>query len=115
IGNDVWIGENVTLGHGVRIGDGSVIASNSVVTKDVEAYTVVGGVPARVIKKRFSDSVIRRLKNVSWWDYSPDAISDLDMKHPENFCGQMELRIQDGIESFNPKKLYFKDFATQTK
>jgi acetyltransferase-like isoleucine patch superfamily enzyme len=58
IGSEVWIGQNVTLIHGVKIGRGSVVAAGSVVTKDVEPYTIVGGVPAKVIKKRFTDKEI---------------------------------------------------------
>lgn len=60
IGSDVWIGQNVTLIHGVKIGRGAVVAAGSVVTKDVEPYSVVGGVPAREIRKRFTKDEIRR-------------------------------------------------------
>ena len=59
IGHDVWIGSGVVVLRGVRIGNGAVIAAGSVVTRDVDAYTVVGGVPARYIKMRFADSVLR--------------------------------------------------------
>ncbi len=67
IGNDVWIGANVTILDGVYIGDGAVIASNSLVNKDVEAYTIVGGVPAKPIKKRFDDEIISVLLDYKWW------------------------------------------------
>jgi len=69
IGNDVWIGHGVTIKQGVKVGDGSVVGSNSVVTKDVPPYAVVAGVPARIIKYRFSIEVIIRLKQLSWWDF----------------------------------------------
>lgn len=68
IGNDVWIGSNVTIMSGVKIGDGSVIAANSTVVKNVEPYSIVGGVPAKLIKKRFDDSTIEYLLNSKWWD-----------------------------------------------
>ncbi|MBR5683116.1 MAG: CatB-related O-acetyltransferase [Ruminococcus sp.] len=68
IGNDVWIGENVMLKGGIRIGDGAIIAMGAVVTKDVAPYTIVGGVPAKVISKRFDDSIIEKLVSLKWWE-----------------------------------------------
>ncbi len=70
IGNDVWIGDRVTIIGGVKIGDGAVIAAGAVVTKDVEPYEIVGGVPAKRIKKRFSDERISYLLNLKWWSKS---------------------------------------------
>ena len=68
IGNDVWIGANVVVLDGVTIGDGCVIGANSIVTKDVEAYSIVGGVPAKLIKKRFNDFVVNKLIKSNWWN-----------------------------------------------
>lgn len=68
IGNDVWICANVVIADGVKIGDGAIIASNSVVNSDVEPYTIVGGVPAKIIRKRFADNQIEILKKSKWWD-----------------------------------------------
>jgi Acetyltransferase (isoleucine patch superfamily) len=68
IGNDVWIGANVSLMDGIKIGDGAIIAANALVVKDVEPYTIVGGVPAKIIKKRFSEDEITFLMEVKWWD-----------------------------------------------
>ena len=68
IGNDVWIGENVTIIAGVRIGDGAMIAAGAVVTKDVEPYTIVGGVPAKPIRKRFDVKDIEFLLRFRWWN-----------------------------------------------
>lgn len=72
IGNDVWIGENVTIIAGIKIGDGAMIAAGAVVTKDVEPYTIVGGVPARFIRKRFDEDDVDFLTRFQWWnkDYS---------------------------------------------
>jgi virginiamycin A acetyltransferase len=75
IGNDVWIGNDVTFMPGVKVGDGAIIASKSVVTKDVAAYTVVGGNPAKLIRQRFSDEVIAKLLEVQWWNWSIDKIA----------------------------------------
>lgn len=68
IGNDVWIGSDVKIMDGVTIGDGVIVASGAVVTKDIPPYTIVGGVPAKIIRPRFSDEQIRRLQNICWWD-----------------------------------------------
>jgi virginiamycin A acetyltransferase len=76
IGNDVWIGLDVTIMPGVKIGDGSIIGAKSVVTKDVEPYTIVGGNPAKEIKKRFSDSKIKELLQIKWWDFEEQVISE---------------------------------------
>ena len=68
IGNDVWIGEDVSIIEGVTIGDGAIIAAGALVTKNVEAYTIIGGIPAQIIKKRFKDSEIEYLQKLKWWD-----------------------------------------------
>lgn len=74
IGNDVWIGYEAVIMSGVTIGDGAIIGARAVVTKDVPPYTIVGGMPARVIRKRFSDEIISTLLNVKWWDWSFERI-----------------------------------------
>ena len=76
IGNDVWIGNGVTIMSGVKIGDGAVIACNSHVVKDVEPYTMVGGNPAQLIKKRFTDEQIEKLLQIKWWDWDVQKIND---------------------------------------
>jgi virginiamycin A acetyltransferase len=75
IGNDVWIGYNATIMAGVTIGDGAIIATNATVTKDVEPYSIVGGNPAKEIKKRFSDDVIAKLLEIKWWDWNIEKIT----------------------------------------
>jgi acetyltransferase-like isoleucine patch superfamily enzyme len=74
VGNDVWIGHRSLILANVRIGDGAVVAAGSVVTKDVEPYTMVGGVPARMIKRRFSESQIAELLRIRWWDWPEERI-----------------------------------------
>ena len=74
IGNDVWIGQNATILPGVNIGNGAIIGANSVVGSDVEAYTIVAGNPARIIRKRFDDDLIKLMLEWKWWDYSIDEI-----------------------------------------
>jgi virginiamycin A acetyltransferase len=74
IGNDVWIGQNVTILPGIKIGDGAIIAANATVAKDVEPYTIVGGNPAKLIKKRFSDELVDLLLKLQWWNWDEQKI-----------------------------------------
>jgi len=74
VGNDVWIGTEAVILSGVHIGDGAVIAARAVVTKDVPAYAISAGVPARTIKKRFSDEEIKNLLSIRWWDWDDELI-----------------------------------------
>ncbi|WP_080874464.1 Vat family streptogramin A O-acetyltransferase [Oceanobacillus timonensis] len=76
IGNDVWIGLDALIMPGVKIGDGAVIGAKSVVTKDVEPFMIVGGNPAKQIKKRFSESKINELLKVQWWNLDNQVVSD---------------------------------------
>jgi acetyltransferase-like isoleucine patch superfamily enzyme len=76
IGNDVWIGDSVTLLEGIKIGDGAIIAAGSVVTKDIPPYTIVGGVPARLIRNRFSDKEIDFLIKIKWWNKDEEWIRE---------------------------------------
>ncbi len=74
IGNDVWIGFEAVIMAGVHIGNGAIIGARAVVTKDVAPYTIVGGVPARAIRKRFDDATISRLEGLRWWDWPKERI-----------------------------------------
>ena len=76
IGNDVWIGYEAVIMSGVTIGDGAIIGTRAVVTKDVPPYTIVGGVPAKPIRKRFSEDVISCLLEIRWWDWSKERIAE---------------------------------------
>ena len=74
IGHDVWIGHGATVLPGVKVGDGAVIGAGAVVTHDVAPYTIVGGVPARLIRRRFPEEVAERMDRLAWWDWSHDAL-----------------------------------------
>jgi acetyltransferase-like isoleucine patch superfamily enzyme len=76
IGNDVWIGSNVTIMSGVRIGDGVVIANNSHVVKNAEAYSIIGGNPAKLIKYRFRSEQIEKLLEIKWWYWADEKINE---------------------------------------
>ena len=75
VGNDVWIGYEAMLMPGVRVGDGSIVAARSVVTSDVEPFTIVGGNPARPLRRRFPEDVIAELLQIRWWDWDIDRVT----------------------------------------
>ncbi|GAB5400434.1 MAG: CatB-related O-acetyltransferase [Aureisphaera sp.] len=77
IGHDVWIGHNAIIVGEVSIGNGAIVASGSVVTKDVAPYTIVGGVPAKELKKRFSDTVIQEIESLQWWNLSETELEKI--------------------------------------
>lgn len=74
VGNDVWIGYDAVILSGVKIGDGAVIGAKAVVTKDVPPYTIVGGVPAKEIRKRFDKDTVEKLLEMRWWDWAKEKI-----------------------------------------
>jgi phosphonate metabolism protein (transferase hexapeptide repeat family) len=76
VGHDVWIGHNATVMPGVSIGNGAAVGSSAVVTRDVEPYTIVAGVPARVIRSRFSDGIAEKLEAMKWWNWSHDTLRE---------------------------------------
>lgn len=85
IGNDVWIGAKSTVMDGVSIGDGAIVAAGAVVTKDVPPYAIVGGVPAKVIKYKFSQEIVDRLEEIKWWDLPDEDITKrIDLWHIKN-------------------------------
>jgi len=87
IGNDVWIGHNASIMPGVTIGNGAVIATNAVVTKDVEAYCVVAGIPAKKIKMRFDDDLIEKIEKSAWWDWDHETLKErlADFRNMDSF------------------------------
>lgn len=87
IGNDVLIGEDVLILAGVKIGDGAIITSRAVVTKDVPPYAIAGGVPAKLIKYRFDEKIIKQLIEIKWWDKELDRLKKnyLTFHNPKEF------------------------------
>ena len=74
IGNDVWVGRGAAILSGVRVGDGAVIGAYAVVVRDVPAYGIVAGNPAKLLRTRFSDAIIEELEDVRWWDWPDERI-----------------------------------------
>lgn len=74
IGNDVWIGYEAVILSGVKIGDGAIIGTRAVVTKDIPPYTIVGGIPAKPIRRRFDDATMEQLEALRWWDWNEEKI-----------------------------------------
>ena len=77
IGHDVWIGHNVIIVGNVTVGNGAILAAGSVVTKDVPAYSIVAGVPAKAINKRFSDSIIQEIEELQWWNLPDSQLEEI--------------------------------------
>ena len=95
IGNDVWIGAGARLKTGITLGDGAIIGAGSVVTRDVPPYSIVGGVPARLIRFRFSDALIGRMQMLAWWRYNLIGLV-LPWDLPENTLDVLEEEIRAG-------------------
>lgn len=93
VGNDVWIGERVMIMGGITIGDGAVIGAGAIVTKDVPPYAIVVGVPAKIIRYRFSNEVIQSILHIRWWDFEEDRLK----KHI-NLFQKEDLSIEDLLD-----------------
>lgn len=91
IGNDVWIAAGAVITRGIKIGDGAVIGANAVVTKDVPPYAIVAGIPAKVIKYRFTPEIIQRLLDIQWWNWE-------EIKIKENFTLFSEQPTLDNLK-----------------
>jgi len=98
IGNDVWIGSLVVIKSGVTIGDGAIIGANSIVTKDVPPYAIVGGVPAKIIKYRFSEDIIEKLLDLKWWDCDLDDLAGIQFNDIEKAIEQLSEIKKDKLK-----------------
>jgi acetyltransferase-like isoleucine patch superfamily enzyme len=90
IGNDVYLGDGIVVMPGVTIGDGAVVAANAVVTKDVEPYTIVGGIPAKKIRDRFPDDVKQALLKTCWWNAKLEVLKTLPVDNVFKFIDEFE-------------------------
>ena len=102
IGNDVWIGFGALIRRGVPIGDGA--GARAVVTRDVAPYTIVAGVPATPIRKRFPDDVVERLLALRWWDYGLDALRGVDVSDMPQCVDRIERNVA-GLMPWTPPVL----------
>lgn len=106
IGNDVWIGANCFIKRGVTIGDGAIIAAGAIVTKDVQPYSIMTGVPARLLRMRFPDEIIHRLTKIKWWNYHLDrgVIGNIKYSDIHDSLNHLEDLIEDKkISHFTPE------------
>lgn len=104
IGNDVWIGIGATILYGVKIGDGATIAAGAVVTKDVPPYTIVGGIPAKVIKQKCTEKEVTQMQQIAWWNWDESIIDDRidDFKLPiSEFINKYNLNAKSFYNSSN--------------
>lgn len=97
IGNDVWIGHGAYIRPGVKIGDGAIVAAHAVVTRDVPAYAIVAGNPARVRRMRFSDPLIERLERLEWWRFALWDLQGVPFDRIELALDELESRVGQGL------------------
>jgi len=97
IGNDVWIGANAIIMSGIRIGSGAIVAACAVVTKDIEPYTIVGGIPAKILKNRFPLEIAHAIEETAWWDFE-----EVQLKSNANLFPDPSVFIN----KINSKKIY---------
>lgn len=103
IGHDVWIGQGAQIRAGVTIGNGALIGMGAVVVKDVPPYTIVGGVPARVIRYRFPEPVIERLLALAWWRFPPENLRVEKANDPTTMIDLLEQRVAEAPRELRPR------------
>ena len=111
IGNDVWIGEAVRIKEGVSIGNGAIIAADALVIRNVAPFTVVGGVPARVIRTRFDPAIARVFSQLECWQYAVSDLVSLQPDQPVLFAADLEAAVAKGhLEPLAEDRFVFRDF-----
>lgn len=116
IGHDVWIGDGAMLGTRLKIGHGAVIGARSLVLKDVPAYAVVAGSPARILRYRFPEPLIERLLALEWWRYAPDVLQAVDMTDPERFVEELpRIAEERSARVMTPVCLTYADIQAATQ
>ncbi len=108
VGNDVWIAQRAIVLPGVQIGDGAIIGAGSVVTKNVPAYAIVAGNPAKVIKQRFAPEIVSELLRIKWWDYGPDILKGIDMSSIEKAIVGLDAAVSSGAPKYDPPRFKFR-------
>lgn len=108
IGNDVWVGRDVYVKGGVQIGDGAIVAARSVVTHDVPPYTIVAGTPARVVRSRFPERIVRDLLELRWWNLDPAWMSSVNQSNIEE-CVDFLLDQRKVLPALAPRSVRFAD------
>lgn len=106
IGNDVWIGARVIVLDGIKIGDGCIVAAGAVVAQDIPSYSIVGGVPAKLIRKRFSEDVIQELSTFKWWNLSTETLRKIAPMFCERSSWTMDDIIKIKYESLKAENLH---------
>jgi acetyltransferase-like isoleucine patch superfamily enzyme len=104
VGNDCWIGANCFVNAGVTIGDGAIVGAGAVVTHDVPPYAIVGGVPAKLIRYRFSDDLIEKLLALRWWDFASAALVGLPFNQPERCIELLHEAVRTGAAQLAPAR-----------
>ena len=112
IGHDVWIGNRAMIMGGVTVGDGAVVAAGAVVTKDVRPYTIVGGVPAKVIRSRYDGETVEAVRGSEWWRYDLADAGAVDWTHPREAALRMKQLAEAGtLKPYAPRVLSTADFS----
>jgi len=97
IGNDVWIGKDVKLNKNIEIGDGAVVGTGSIITKDVEPFSIVAGIPAKIIRYRFEKNIINEIQQIQWWKYSLGDLKNLNANNPNLFIKGLNEKISSNL------------------
>jgi len=113
IGNDVWIGGGATIRRGVTIGDGAIVAGNAFVTKDVEPYSIVAGMPAKHIRFRFSYKTVARLMALGWWRFNINHLRGVSFNDVEGAIDEIERRVASG--QIAPTPVSYREVNVYTK